>query len=77
MARKSCDCIIGDAHQGEPVREIVNQSDFLRRCGYSPTQGWIMSSNKEAAKQSGKRKTTKGPEPGNRKQVDRQLAGRA
>ena len=22
-----------------PVREIVNRSDFLRRCGYSPTQG--------------------------------------
>ena len=38
MARKSCDCIIGDAPQGDPVREIVNRGDFLRRCGYSPTQ---------------------------------------
>ena len=75
MARKSGDCIIGDAQQGDPVREIVNQSDFLRRCGYSPTQGWMMISSKETVEESGKKRARKPQLPEELSRVNLNTAG--
>ena len=77
MARKSCDCIIGDAQQGDPVREIVNRSDFLRRCGYSPSQRWMMrsSSSKEPTKKSGKKRTRKPQLPEELSRINLNTAG--
>ncbi len=79
MARKSCDCIIGDAQQGDPVREIVNRSDFLRRCGYSPTQGWMMRSSKDTTqatpRESGKKRARKSQLPEELSRINLNTAG--
>ena len=37
----------------------MNQSDFLRRCSYSLTQGWMMRSSKESVEESGKKRARK------------------